>query len=109
MSQSKYSPSEEEEKHHKAAERLALKKAQFEKDPSLFIHVDDVLLASVQDEEGRVGVICGAHPVGRVKQALTDINFRAFMLFQHMELRNAMKEKGVGEIITPPESGKIIT
>lgn len=105
--ESKYSPEEENLKHKKEQERRDLRQAQWEKDPDLFIHQDDVVFGAIETGNG-IGILCGGHARPKIEIALTRLNYKANMMFQHMDLQMAMKAKEAEAGIITPGDGKII-
>ncbi len=102
----------DEETHKKIKEQeeaAALKKAQFDKDPDMFVHIDDIVVAAIKSERG-IGVMLGRCQRIEMELSLTRLTYRVYGLFQQMDVSAmiAAKQKESG-IITAPEHGKIIT
>lgn len=102
----KYSPSEEDEKHKKETIAKELKAAQFAKDPDMFIHVDDVIVAALKLDRG-IGIAIGRCQRQEMEMSLTRLNYKVFSLFQDLDMKAMLMAKQ-GGIITAPEAGKII-
>lgn len=104
-----YVPDEEhnklKEEEKKIDERKALRQAQWEKNPEMFIHQDEIVFGAVSTGENKYGILNGGYPVLLVKAAVFDILYRSFSLMQTMDLQRAMKQKGM--IATPPDGGII--
>lgn len=94
-----------EEFEKKQIERKALRQAQWEKDPEMFIHQDDIIFGAIDTPTG-VGVLCGGHPRPKVELAMMRMLYKCMMMFQHMDLQAAMKAKQ-SEIIKAPDTGII--
>lgn len=107
MSDSKYSPAEEEEKHRVERERKELRQKQWEKDPTVFVHQDDIVIAAIKTDRG-IGVFSGGHPRSDMELSLTRMQYKAFSIFNQMEMAALVRSKQ-SSIITAPESGKIVT
>lgn len=107
MSHSKYSPAEEEAKHKADKEHAELRQKQWEKDPSVFVHQDDIVIAAIKIDRG-IGVFSGGHPRSDMELALTRMQYKAFSIFNQMEMAALVRSKQ-SSIITAPESGKIVT
>lgn len=103
-----YVSEENFDKIKKQQEAAALKKAQFEKDPDMFVHIDDIVCAAIKSERG-IGVMLGRCQRMEMELSLTRLTYRVYGLFQQMDMQAmlAAKQRESG-IVTPPESGKII-
>lgn len=73
----------------------------FSKHPEQFIHVDELVIGAIKAEHG-IGVIIGKCVRGDMELALTRINYRAFSLFQQMEIRQMMEAESEKKIVTAP-------
>ncbi len=73
----------------------------FEKHPDQFIHVDELVIGALKSEHG-IGVIIGKCRRDEMELGLTRINYRAFSLFQQMEIRQMMESEKEKQIITAP-------
>lgn len=96
-----------EEAEKKIADGVALKKAQFEKDPDMFIHVDDIIVAALRAEHG-FGIAIGRCQRPEMEMCLTRLQYKVYQLFQDLDMKAMLIAKQSG-ILTPPEAGKIIT
>lgn len=69
-------------------------------------NIDNVILRSeivfgaVSTGDGQYGIQSGAYPASLVKMACFDLQFRASMMFQHMEMMKAMQQEQEKKIIT---------
>lgn len=101
-----------EESHKKIKEQedaAAIKKAQFDKDPDMFVHIDDIVVAAIKSERG-IGVMLGRCQRIEMELSLTRLTYRVYGLFQQMDVSAMIEAKQKeSKIITAPESGKIIT
>lgn len=105
-SDNKYSPSEEDEKHKKAEIDKALKEAQFAKDPDMFVHVDDIIVAALKSDRG-IGIAIGRCQRHEMEMSLTRLNYKVFSLFQDLDMKAMLMAKQ-GGLVVPAEAGKII-
>lgn len=113
-SDGKYRNDEQYEVYKKYNEQLDLKKAQFNKDPDDFIHIDDVVMAVVVSDKGR-GCIFGRYPVEETKAALCTLTYRFYNVLSEMDyaqqIRQAQKDGLVGpdgRPIAKKQSGIIV-
>ena len=67
-----------------------LKKAQFEKDPEMFVHVDDLVMAVVAQGQERAFVF-GRYSIGDCKLAFMDLQIKFFTSIQEFEYRMRAK------------------
>lgn len=88
------------------AERRRKFKELFEQDPDSFFHRDEVIMAALKSEKG-VAICFGDCKRAEMEQALTRLTYRLFSMFTQMDMAAMLKSKS--GIITPPESGKIVT
>ena len=114
-SDGKHRNDEQYEQYKKYEERLALKKAQFKKDPDQFVHEDDIIMAVVQGDKGR-GCIFGRYTLEECKAALVTLQIQFFTAVQELNYKIAAKnaeekEKGLVGADGKPiaKTGKIIT
>lgn len=90
------------------------KKAQFDKDPDMFCHVDDIVMGVVEGPRGRA-VVFGHHPIGSCKEALVTLQHRFFNALSEFEFKMEMKnaEKALvdanGKAINTPKPSGIIS
>lgn len=96
-----------EESEKKQAIAKALKEAQFAKDPDMFIHVDDIVVAAIKSDRG-IGIAIGRCQRQEMEMSLTRLNYKVFSLFQDLDMRAMMMAKQRG-LVVPPEAGNIIT
>lgn len=94
----------EEETEKVAEHRRRLK--EFEDKPENFIHVDEIVIAAVRMEK-RIVIFTGAVNRTEMEIALTRVNYKVMQMFTEMDMTALLKKKQ-NEIVTPPNSGKII-
>lgn len=105
MSESKYSPSQEEDKHKKEEERKVWLQEEWKKNPEKFVHQDEIILAAIKAENG-IGTLIGKCGRPLIEIAAMRLIHKAFQVFTALEMHQMMENKS--QIATPPESGKII-
>lgn len=90
------------EETEKEAERRRLMKEK----PEEFYHQSEIIVAAVKKNNG-IGVFTGAVSRIEMEISLTRINYKIMEMFTHMDMAALLKSKE-SEIITAPESGKIL-
>lgn len=109
MSESKYSPEEEDQKHKAEEARKVRRQAQWENDPEEFFHVSEIIFGAIKVGDGAIGVLCGAdNPRAVVEAAICRMQYKAFIMFQNMDMQAMMKQAQEKKIITAPDSDKTI-
>lgn len=108
-SDGKHRNDEQYEIYKKYEESLVLKKAQFNKDPDQFVHLDDVIMGVINGDKGQ-GCYFGRFPLLEAKAAMCTLQYRFFNALTEMDYAMDMKNKS--KIITAPgakpESGIIV-
>lgn len=113
-SDGKHRNDEQYEVYKKYEESLVLKKAQFNKDPDQFVHIDDLVMAVVNGDNGHNSFM-GRYNLQELKAALVTLQVRLFTEiteFEYMmKMKAAAKKEGLvgadGKKITSKPSGII--
>lgn len=92
----KESEEREAQEKLKVEQNRALRQAQWEKDPEMFIHADDVIFGAIKAPNGSIGILSGGHERPIVEAAITRMTYKAFMMFQHMDLQQQLRQRQTG-------------
>lgn len=79
-----------------------VKADKFATEPNKFFHEDDIVMAVLKSESGMM-TCHGAVTRMELEQALARITYKTMMVFQHMDMKNALADQKKSDIVVVGE------
>lgn len=104
-SDGKHRNDEQYEIYKKQEKLKVLRAEQFKKDQSMFVHVDDIVVAAIKGEKG-IGIMIGACARQEMELSLTRLTYRVYDLFQKMDMQAMLAQRQRESGIIPVDENK---